>query len=396
MKSSSRNFNLKLSEKESLTPIFLSIFGLGMAFGGYIPLIALWLESQNVSFSNIGLITGASSLGVILSACLGPRIVQKIGYLNGAMWGLVIAATVGILFRFSDSQFIWILLRIVAGLGFGLHWVISEAWLGQIVSDKNRIKAMSLYVISMALGFSVGQIIIWITGISTVTPFIIIGIVQTISVLPLIKLRNIQPSHGEEITKSPLFLIKVGPTMAAGCILVGLIDLSLISLIPVLVTRMPYAIDNLSFLLPIAAGLGTVVLQYPLAMISGTIGNRRTANYVTILGIGFCCLIPFFLNSLILSLVLTFLGCGLVFFMYTLALSMLSQRFKGNQLISANASFIILFEISSLLGPIIAGIMLDRSLNYGLSTFLIIVGAMYLLVAKFVTSKETKISLKSN
>ena len=82
--------------------------------------------------------------------------------------------------------------------------------------------------------------------------------------------------------------------------------------------------------------------------------------------------------------------------MYTLALSMLSQRFKGNQLISANASFIILFEISSLLGPIIAGIMLDRSLNYGLSTFLIIVGAMYLLVAKFVTSKETKISLKSN
>lgn len=131
-------------------------------------------------------------------------------------------------------------------------------------------------------------------------------------------------------------------------------------------------------------------------MISGTIGNRRTANYVTILGIGFCCLIPFFLNSLILSLVLTFLGCGLVFFMYTLALSMLSQRFKGNQLISANASFIILFEISSLLGPIIAGIMLDRSLNYGLSTFLIIVGAMYLLVAKFVTSKETKISLKSN
>lgn len=78
MKSSSRNFNLKLSEKESLTPIFLSTFGLGMAFGGYIPLIALWLESQNVSFSNIGLITGASSLGVILSACLGPRIVQKL------------------------------------------------------------------------------------------------------------------------------------------------------------------------------------------------------------------------------------------------------------------------------------------------------------------------------
>ena len=257
---------------------------------------------------------------------------------------------------------------------------------------------MSLYVISMALGFSVGPIIIWITGISTVTPFIIIGIVQIISVLPLIKLRNVQPSHGEEITKSPLFLIKVGPTIAAGCILVGLIDLSLISLIPALVSRMPYAIDSLAFLLPIAAGIGNVALQYPLAMISETIGNRRTGNYVTISGIGFCCLIPFFLDSLILSLILTFLGCGLVFFMYTLALSMLSQRFKGNQLISANASFIILFEISSLLGPIIAGILLDRSVNYGLSSFFIIVGAMYLLVAKirdFQRNKnKSKIKLK--
>ena len=377
-----KSSNFKLSESKNLGPIFLSTFGLGMAFGGYIPLISLWLDTKDISFSSIGLITGASSIGVIISAYFGPRIVSKIGYLPGAIYGILLASIAGVAFCFGNNEATWIILRIIAGLGFGLHWVISEAWLGQLVSNENRTKAMSLYVVSLALGFSAGPAVIWITGISSSTPFILIGVLQTISVLPLVWLRNIQPHHGKEIIKSPLFLLTVAPTIAAGCILVGLIDLTLISLMPVLVTRSPLALGSLAYLLPIAAGLGNVILQYPLVLIAKKWGNRQTAYLVTTLGIGCCCLIPFFLSSLVISLTLAFLGCGLVYFMYTISLSLLSERFKGNKLISANASFIILFELSNLIGPIVAGVFLDRSLHYGLSLFLIAIGVMYLLTAK--------------
>ena len=377
-----KSSNFKLSESKNLGPIFLSTFGLGMAFGGYIPLISLWLDTKDISFSSIGLITGASSIGVIISAYFGPRIVSNIGYLPGAIYGILLASIAGVAFCFGNNEATWIILRIIAGLGFGLHWVISEAWLGQLVSNENRTKAMSLYVVSLALGFSAGPAVIWMTGISSSTPFILIGVLQTISVLPLVWLRNIQPHHGKEIIKSPLFLLTVAPTIAAGCILVGLIDLTLISLMPVLVTRSPLALGSLAYLLPIAAGLGNVILQYPLVLIAKKWGNRQTAYLVTTLGIGCCCLIPFFLSSLVISLTLAFLGCGLVYFMYTISLSLLSERFKGNKLISANASFIILFELSNLIGPIVAGVFLDRSLHYGLSLFLIAIGVMYLLTAK--------------
>ena len=378
----------------NLAPIFLSTFGLGMAFGGYIPLIALWLNTKDISFSTIGLITGASSIGVIISAYLGPRLVARIGYLRGAIYGIILASIAGVIFRFCNNEIMWISLRIIAGLGFGLHWVISEAWLGQLVSDRNRTKSMSLYVVSMALGFSAGPAIIWITGVSSTTPFILIGILQTVSVLPLAQLRNIQPNHGKEVIKSPLFLLKAEPTIAAGCILVGLVDLSLISLMPVLVSRMPLALVSLAYLLPIAAGLGNVILQYPLALIVDKWGNRRTSFFVTTFGIGCCCLIPFFLNSLMISLTLAFLGCGLIYFMYTISLSLLSERFKGNKLISANASFIILFELSNLVGPVVAGFFLDRSLHYGLSLFLVATGTMYLLTAKIRDFQKYRINSK--
>jgi MFS family permease len=77
--------------------------------------------------------------------------------------------------------------------------------------------------------------------------------------------------------------------------------------------------------------------------------------------------------------------------MYTISLASLSERFKGSKLISANASFIILFELSNLVGPVIAGIFLDKSLSYGLSLFLIIVGLMYLIIAKLRDFQKNRI-----
>ena len=371
-----------------LLPIFLSTLGLGVAFGGYIPLVALWLESQNLSFSKIGIITGAASIGVIISAYFGSLIVRKIGYLNGCTLGLFIGAIATIGFRYFDSEVIWFSFRVIAGLGFGLHWVVSEAWLGNLVTENNRTKAMALYTSAMALGFSMGPMIIWITGYVTMTPFFILGLFQVICILPLFLLRQHQPNRGVKHIGSPFFLIKTAPTIAVGCILVGVVDLSLISLLPALVARVPNVTIELAFLFPIVMGLGNVVFQYPVALLSDWLGKRQTANLVTFLGILCCSFIPFFLNQIFLALSLAFLGCGLIYCIYTLSLSLLSERYKGERLMAANASFIIIFEISSLSGPIIAGKMIDLSIQFGLSIFLISAGTMYLLVSTIRTIQK--------
>ena len=173
-----------------------------------------------------------------------------------------------------------------------------------------------------------------------------------------------------------------------GCILVGVVDLSLISLLPALVARVPNVTIELAFLFPIVMGLGNVVFQYPIALLSDWAGKRQTANLVTFFGILCCSFIPFFLNQIFLTLSLAFVGCGLIFCIYTLSLSLLSERYKGERLIAANASFIIIFEISSLSGPIIAGKMIDLSIRFGLSIFLISAGTMYLLVSTIRTFQK--------
>ena len=71
----------------------------------------------------------------------------------------------------------------------------------------------------------------------------------------------------------------------------------------------------------------------------------------------FCNLIPFFLDSIHIAVVVTSLGAGLVFGLYSIRLAKLSQRFRVADIVAANTGFVIIFETANLMGPSIAGVL---------------------------------------
>jgi predicted MFS family arabinose efflux permease len=87
------------------------------------------------------------------------------------------------------------------------------------------------------------------------------------------------------------------------------------------------------------------------------------------------------LNSIFITLLLAFLGAGLVYALYTIGLAMLSKRFSGSQIVAANAGFVILFELSNLIGPWIAGFLLDFNMKLGLPFFTISVGIFFVSIS---------------
>jgi len=70
----------------------------------------------------------------------------------------------------------------------------------------------------------------------------------------------------------------------------------------------------------------------------------------------------------------------LIYGLYTLGLTMLSQRVSASDLVAANAGFVIVFEMSNLIGPTVAGWMVDVNLTYGFSVFAALLGALYLAI----------------
>ena len=361
--------------------ISLSAIALGAAFGGYLPLIALWMETLEVSFQKIGIISGSSALGIICSAYFAPHFAQKYGYVSTINIGLILAAIMTVLFRYTENYVAWLVIRFISGLGLGLHWVLTEAWLAKIVSDHGRTRVMAIYATAISIGFAAGPCIIWLFGFATPTPFYMLASFLLVAALPIYKLRRHEP-QAEFLTRgSPLLLIRKAPTVASACIVAGGVDLALISLIPAMVVRSPGAEPILALSLVPAMALGTMLLQYPIAIMADRYGLRKVSIIVATTGLSLCSLIPFFLDSVTIAIGVAFLGAGLVYGLYSIGLAMLSKRFSGGEIVAANAGFVIIFETANLMGPGIAGILLDMNIRLGLPIFMISIGIFHVVIS---------------
>jgi MFS family permease len=127
--------------------------------------------------------------------------------------------------------------------------------------------------------------------------------------------------------------------------------------------------------------IGTMLMQYPLALIADRVGLRKVGMIIAAVGSVLCSLIPFFLDQPIIAMALAFFGAGLIYGLYSIGLAMLSKRFTGGEIVAANAGFVIIFELSNLAGPTVAGALLDINIRFGLPIFLIGIGLFYLVVA---------------
>jgi MFS family permease len=361
--------------------ISLSAVALGAAFGGYLPLISLWMETFNISFQRIGIVCGISALGIVCSAYFAPRFATKYGYVLTINIGLIIAAITSVAFRFTDNYTLWLILRFICGLGLGLHWVLTEAWLASIVTENYRTRVMAIYATAMSIGFAVGPIVIWIFGALSIIPFLIIGGLLILSIVPIAKLKGYEPKSSKSHTASPLILIRKAPTVASACVVVGSVDLAMISLLPAMITRTPEAAPILALIIVPAMAIGATILQYPVAILADKYGLRKIGVITASTGLLFASLIPFFLSSIFVTLLLAFLGAGLVYALYTIGLAMLSKRFSGSQIVAANAGFVIIFELSNLIGPWIAGFLLDINMKLGLPIFTISVGILFVSIS---------------
>ena len=375
------NTNDKLTTAPGLFMITLSSIALGAAFGGYLPLISLWLETLGISFQKIGFVSGMAALGIVSSAYFAPQLVARYGNIPVINIGLSLAAVMMVALRFTESMTLWLSIRFIGGLGLGLHWVLTEAWLARIASNQGRTRVMAIYATAIGLGFAAGPGIIWLFGFETITPFLVIAILPLIGALPIYALRKHEPEITFAGGGSPLLLIRKAPTVAMACIVAGGVDLALITLMPVIVARTPEASSMLTLLIVPAMAIGNVVLQYPIALLADRYGLRKVGMIIATIGLALCSLIPFFLHSALLAMILAFLGAGLVYGLYSIGLAMLSKRFSGGEIIAANAGFVIIFELSNLVGPAFAGILLDIDMQLGLPIFLVSVGIFYLLVS---------------
>jgi len=336
----------------------------GVTVGLTVPLLTLVLERQGYSEGLIGLNAAAQFLGIMGFAPLAPWAIRRFGLFRVMAGCLVICAACLALLPLLNSYAAWLIIRLLFGGAEGLLFVTAETWINQAIDDRVRGRMVAVYGTTLAAGFAVGPLIITLTGIDDVTPFVI-GVVLILAGLgPLAIGKGAAPHIADTPTRGLTMILRAMPIAVGAAVLFGLLDGGLISLLAVYGLAIGYDTAGAAKLLTVLV-VGGIFLQIPIGWLAD-----RTDRVMVLIGCGFLAatflsVAPFAATQMVLWVLLFGLG-GLLGSFWSLSMAVLGSQFRDGDLAAGNVGLTIAYGIGSVVGPAIGGFAMELWPPHGL------------------------------
>lgn len=283
---------------------------------------------------------------------------------------------------FASTLYSLALVRLVMGLAAGVIIILGESWVNEIAEDSHRGRVVAIYTTCFTVFqlLGPGMVALFGTAGPQVNGVVIAGHLLALGVIWFtLPKQAIYHGHSESKTFSVLGFIQVAPALCMGIIFFSFFDSVILSMFPIYAADHGYAI-KLAALMVTVILLGDAAFQFPLGWLSDKIARPQIylGCGVLSLAIGVC--LPWLMNYPFLlwpSLVVLGAVAGGV---YTLAIILIGEGFKGPDLVTANASAGFLWGVGSLLGPLVSGAAMTTN-AHGLPWALSAAAALFVLCA---------------
>lgn len=158
LKSILSDLKIVLKYKELLILVF-AVFVSMLGFGLVMPLLPIYAAEFTDTKTHIGLMLGVFSIVKIVVAPIGGNIADKYGRKPVMVGGMFVYMIVMALFGLAQTLPELFIYRGGQGAASALVWPVAMTYIGDIVREEDRGKAMGLYSMSFASGNAVGPIL---------------------------------------------------------------------------------------------------------------------------------------------------------------------------------------------------------------------------------------------
>ncbi|HEY0301215.1 MAG TPA: MFS transporter [Rhizomicrobium sp.] len=360
----------------SLLAILSSCTAFAVGIGLTLPLLSLILERQGYPGSVNGLNLATAGLAAILITPNVPRLIRRFGTASFLVGSLALSAAALLALYAAPSLWMWFPARFVLSLGLNGLFVASEFWINQLADESNRGRYVALYGIAISGGFALGPAILYFAGTRGIAPFALGSAMLLLAILPVLLARKAAPRLEEEHGAGVLGALRAAPAILAAALVFGVLDSGLFGLFPVYAVRSGFS-EAQAALAIATTSLGSMVFQYPLGMLADRFDRRMLLIVCALAGMAGAALTPFAIHAPPLMYALLFFWGGIIMGIYTIGLTLVGERFKGAELASANAAYVMLYAGGLFAGPMAGGFALDAWNPHGLMAELCLVAALY-------------------
>jgi MFS family permease len=352
----------------------ITVFGL--AFGMTYPLLSLILEDRGVSANMIGINSAMMPIGILLFSSVIPMASKRFGSRQVAMVAAVVTAILILAYKAFDTLGAWFIIRLLQGMSISTLFVLSEAWIVEFAGNEHRGKIVAIYASVLSASFGAGPAIVSWTGIHGWTPFAIGAGVIAIGVLPLSLVREKPNQESEESASSRFFqFVPKAPMLLMAVLAFAIFDAATLSLIPVYGVQTGLSVSIAALALSVLIA-GNIFFQVPLGWLADRIPHRIMIGSCALATVLMLLLLPYVMNTIWMWPVLVIIG-STGFGVYTVSLTSLGDRFKGQELVNGSAALAVAWGFGALLGSVSGGWAMNSFGPHGLPMFCAVV---YLLL----------------
>ncbi len=346
-----------------------------IAMGLTLQMLPLLMEKSHVPAWIMGLNAAMSPLGIMIGGPFLPRIVSRFGSKRVVYIAILVTMATLAAFKLFPSVWAWFAIRFFFGMAAGTLFTVSEAWIMSGAQQSNRGRTMGLYTSVLAVSFSIGPLIIPLTGIDGWAPWLIGILCVGMSAVPLTFLRISEDSFRHEegggfwafVGRAPLLLFAVGT--------LTFFDSVILSFFPIFGLRSGLPVEQVTTILGVSI-IGNALLQLPIGLLADRWSRLGVIVLSAIITAVLALSMIWTIQSWLIWPVMLVLGTT-AYAIYTIALTILGDNFKGPDLIAGSAAFAAMWGVGGILGPPIAGAATDA---FGIIAIPITVTAIYIIL----------------
>lgn len=323
------------------------------------PLIVVRLELQGISSFLIGLASSSGDLGVLLTAPFVPRLVRSLSPVSYVRWSLLVACGGMLLFPLFPHVWAWIALDFVLGAVICGYFVLSDSLLSAAAEESYRGRLIALYMMAESAGAIGGPLLLSRVGFEGSLPFLIAAVIMLVGIAPWCRLAAPSaPDLGQRPPASYRVLFRAAPLVLIAGLAGAYFDDVPASLLPVFLLESGFDERTAVLVLAVLAA-GTVAFQLPAGWLADRIDRRTFLAGLGVTTAGFSLLLLAFVTKAAVLWPCTLVLGGLYNAFDLVALALLGERARLQDLAAMSAALTMAGSIASFVGPPGVGWLMD-------------------------------------
>ncbi|WP_346841448.1 MFS transporter [Metapseudomonas otitidis] len=331
-----------------------AVISIGLALGVTMPLVSLRLESWHYGSFAIGVMAATPAVGVLLGASLAGRLAARFGTVPLMQLCLLLGAASVALLALVQSYPVWLLLRLFIGVALTVVFILGESWINQLAVEQWRGRLVALYGTGYALSQLSGPLLLTLLGSDTDRGFWT-GTGLLIGGSLLLLGRGGAPQvdeHGASGRGLWVFCQRM-PTIAWAVVLFAAFEAMMLTLLPVYGLRQGFT-QEVALLMASVVVVGDAALQLPIGWMADRVPRRALFRACGLALLLSSLSVPLVLHTVLIWPVWVVFGSS-AGGLFTLALILIGERFRDDELVRANAHVAQLWGIGCLIGPLVTG-----------------------------------------